>query len=155
LLDGAPIGSVPLEGISVAPGVHEVTFIHDGKRSVETFTIQRGEHKRVEARIGEPRGDGLAEAAVKRTIKNHRDAVIDTCWKFAFGARAAGGPNSIRVPVTINVEPSGVVRSVVTEAEPPGHADLQGCVENRVAAWRFPSARADTVVSVAFVFVQQ
>jgi hypothetical protein len=57
------------------------------------------------------------------------------------------------VPVTITVEPSGVVQSVVTEAQPAGYPELRHCIEKRVSAWRFPSARADTVVSVAFVFV--
>jgi hypothetical protein len=148
-----PLGNAPLEGIGVEPGRHEVTFIHDGKRTVETLTIRSGEHKRVEARIAPPPGDGLDEAAVKRTIKSNRSAVIDTCWDHAFGTRAPGDPTTIRVPVTITVEPSGVVQSVATEAEPSGYPELRRCIEKRVSAWRFPSARADTVVSVAFVFV--
>jgi hypothetical protein len=152
-LDGVPIGRAPLEGINVTPGRHEVSFIHDGQRSVEVLTLRPGEHKYVEARIGEAPGHGLDEAAVKRTIKSNRDAVIDACWDDAFRAEAPGDPTSVRVPVKITVEPSGSVQSVVTEAEPAGYPHLRRCIENRVSAWRFPSARAETVVSVAFVFV--
>jgi hypothetical protein len=154
LLDGIPFGTTPLESIRVEPGTHEVTFVQNGKRSTETLTIRRGEHKRVEARTESPPGDGLNEAAVKRTIQRHRNSVVDTCMSYAVGA-APGDPTSVRVPVTIRVEPSGEVRSVVTEAEPPGYLDLRRCVEERVAAWRFPGARAETVVNVAFVFVQR
>jgi eukaryotic-like serine/threonine-protein kinase len=153
LLDGVPLGVAPLEGISVAPGRHEITFVHDGKRSTETLIVRNGEHKHVEARIGEEPGDGLEEAAVKRTIKRNRSSVIDTCWEYAFDPGAPGDAASVRVPVTISVEPSGSVRSVVTEAE--GYPELSHCIETRVSAWRFPSARADTIVSVAFVFVME
>jgi hypothetical protein len=152
LLDGVPIGVAPIEGISVEPGVHEVTFVHDGKRSIETLNVRSGEHKRVEARIGEAPGDGLDEAAVKRTIKSNRSAVVDGCWNYAFGTRAPGDPTSVRVPVTITVAPSGFVSSVVAAAEPSGYPELCRCIEEGVSAWRFPSARAETVVSVAFVF---
>jgi len=152
LLDGVPFGSTPLESIRVEPGNHEVVFIQNGRRSAETLVIRSGEHKRVEARFEPPPGDGLNEAAVKRTIKAHRSAVVDTCWEHAFDARASGDSTTVRVPVTISVEPSGVVRSVVTAAEPPGYPALRRCVEDRVAAWRFPGARAETVVNVAFVF---
>jgi hypothetical protein len=152
LLDGVPLGTAPLEGIRVEPGAHEVAFIQDGKRSAEILTIRSGEHKRVEARIDPPPGDGLDEAAVKHMIKTHRSVVLDSCWAHAVSARAPGDPTSVRVPVTLNVEPSGVVRSVVTRAEPSGYSDLRRCIEQRVAAWRFPSARAETVVNVAFVF---
>jgi hypothetical protein len=155
LLDGVPFGTTPLESIRVAPGTHEVTFVQNGRRSTETLTIRRGEHKRVEARLESPPGDGLNEAAVKRTIQRHRSSVVDTCMSYAVGELAPGDPTSVRVPVTIRVEPSGEVRSVVTEAEPPGYLDLRRCVEDRVAAWRFPGARAETVVNVAFVFVQR
>jgi serine/threonine protein kinase len=153
LLDGVSLGTAPLESIRVEPGVHEVAIIQDGKRSAERLTIHSGEHKRVDARIDPPQGEGLNEAAVKRTIAAHRSAVLDTCWASAFGARTPGAPTSIRVPVTISVEPSGVVRSVVTTTEPSGYSVLGRCVEQRVAAWRFPGARAETVVNVAFVFV--
>ncbi|MET0411523.1 MAG: AgmX/PglI C-terminal domain-containing protein, partial [Polyangiaceae bacterium] len=153
LLDGVPLGTAPLESIRVEPGAHEVTFIQDGKRSTERLTIRSGEHKRVDARSDPPQGEGLDEAAVKRTIAAHRSAVVETCWDSAFGARAPGDPTSIRVPVTIGVEPSGVVRSVVTTTEPAGYPELRRCIEQRVAPWRFPSARAETVVNVAFVFV--
>jgi hypothetical protein len=153
LLDGASLGTAPLESIRVEPGVHEVTFIQDGKRSAERLTIHRGEHKRVDARIDPPRGEGLDEAAVKRMIAAHRSAVLDTCWASAFGARAPRAPTSIRVPVTIGVEPSGLVQSVVTTTEPSGYPELGRCIEQRVATWRFPGARAETVVNVAFVFV--
>jgi serine/threonine protein kinase len=153
LLDGVPVGSAPLEGISVEPGTHEVTFIQDGKRSTQALTIRSGEHKRVEARSSTPPGDGLDEAAVKRTIKSYRGAVVDTCWEHAFGSRAPGDPTSVRVSVAITVEPSGFVRSVETAAEPAGYPELRRCIEKRVSAWRFPRARAETVVSSGFVFV--
>lgn len=152
LLDGVPLGNAPLEGLRVEPGAHEVAFIQNGKRSAQTLTIRSGEHKRVEARIDPPPGDGLDEAAVKHTIKTHRDVVIDACWDHAFDGRSPGAPTSVRVPVTISVEPAGSVRSVVTRAEPAGYSDLRRCIEDRVVAWRFPEARAETVVNVAFVF---
>jgi eukaryotic-like serine/threonine-protein kinase len=151
LLDGVPMGAAPLEGISVAPGVHEVTFIQNGERSTQTLTIRRGEHKRVDARISPPPGDGLDEAAVTRTVKSYRSAVVDTCWEHA--TRAPGGPTSVRVSVTISVEPAGLVRSVATASDPSGYPDLCRCIEKRVSAWRFPSARAETVVNTGFVFV--
>jgi hypothetical protein len=147
------MGAAPLEGISVAPGVHEVTFVQDGERSTQKLTIRSGEHKRVDARISPPPGDGLDESAVKRTLESYRGAVVDTCWEHAFGARAPAGPTSVRVSVTISVEPAGFVRSVATASEPSGYPDLRRCIEKRVSAWRFPSARAETVVNTGFVFV--
>jgi serine/threonine protein kinase len=153
LLDGVPLGTAPLEGVSVTPGLHEVTFIQNGKRTTQTLTIGSGEHKRVEARISPPLGDGLDEATVKRTIKRYRSAVVDTCWEHAFGSRQPGDPTSVRVSVTITVEPSGLVQSVDTAAEPSGYPELRRCIERRVSAWRFPGARAETVVSSGFVFV--
>jgi hypothetical protein len=90
---------------------------------------------------------------VKQTVKRYRSGVLDTCWEHAFGTRSPGGPNSVRVSVTINVEPAGSVRSVTTAAEPSGYPDLCHCIEKRVSAWRFPSARAETVVNTGFVFV--
>ena len=142
-----------VQSIRVEPGTHEVVFIQNGKRSARSLTIESGEHKRVEAGSAPPPGDGLSEAAVKRTIQKQRDAVVDTCWGYAFGNDA--DPSSVRVPVTIHVEPSGDVRSVDTTAEPPGYSELRRCVEERVATWTFPSARAETVVNVAFVFVER
>jgi serine/threonine-protein kinase len=38
LLDGKPIGSTPLIGVSVGPGSHRVTFIR-GPRDLKTITI--------------------------------------------------------------------------------------------------------------------
>ncbi|HTV19265.1 MAG TPA: hypothetical protein VMG12_11355, partial [Polyangiaceae bacterium] len=155
LLDGVPLGTTPLDSISVEPGSHEIVFFQNGKRSTQTLTIRSGEHKHVEARIDAPSGDGLNEAAVKRTIQANRDAVVDTCWEYAFGPRAPSAPTSVRVPVTISVDPSGAVRSVDTAAQPPGYPALRRCVEDRVSAWTFPDARADTIVNVAFVFAQR
>jgi eukaryotic-like serine/threonine-protein kinase len=152
-LDGEPLGAAPIEGIRVAPGRHDVTFIQNGERNTQRLTIRSGEHKRVNARIDAPPGDGLDESAVKRTLEGYRGAVVDTCWEHAFGKRAPGGPTSVRVSVTITVEPSGSVQSVATAAEPSGYPELRRCIETRVSAWRFPSARAQTVVSTGFVFV--
>jgi hypothetical protein len=153
LLDGVSLGAAPLEGISVAPGLHEVTFIQDGERSSQALTIRSGEHKHVDARISPAPGDGLDESAVKRTLEGYRGAVVDACWEHAFGARAPGGPTSVRVSVKISVEPSGFVQSVATAADPAGYPDLRRCIKKRVSAWRFPSARAETVVNTGFVFV--
>jgi eukaryotic-like serine/threonine-protein kinase len=154
-LDGVTLGTTPLESVRTDPGTHEIVFLQNGKRSTETLTIRSGEHKHVEASIGAPPGDGLSEAAVKRTIAANRDAVVDACMDYALGAVAPGDPTHVRVPVTIRVEPSGTVRSVDTAAEPPGYPRLRRCVEERIAAWTFPGARAETVVNVAFVFVQR
>jgi serine/threonine protein kinase len=153
LLDGEPLGAAPIEGVRVAPGRHEVTFIQNGERNTQSLTIRSGEHKRVDARISPPPGDGLDESAVKRTLEGYRGAVVDTCWDHALGTRAPGGPASVRVSVTITVEPSGSVQSVATAADPSGYPELCRCIEKRVSAWRFPSARAQTVVSTGFVFV--
>jgi serine/threonine protein kinase len=153
-LDGVALGTTPLESIRIQPGNHEIVFLQNGRRSTETLTIRSGEHKRVEARTDSQPGDGLNEAAVKRTIGANRSAVVDACMDYAFRDLAPGDPTHVRVPVRISVEPSGIVRSVDTAAEPPGHPRLRRCVEERIAAWRFPGARADTVVNVAFVFVQ-
>jgi serine/threonine-protein kinase len=163
-IDGSPVGQTPLENVRIAPGVHEIAFVRDGERSAETIEIRAGEHKRVsqDSNAGTPltpsaaaTGDGLDQAAVQRTIRSNSPAVRDDCWQRAVSSRAPGAPGSARVNVTITVAPSGDVRSVDSAGVPAAYPQLAGCIEAKVSAWRFPSARGETVVNVPFVFVTE
>jgi hypothetical protein len=154
LLDGKGLGTTPLADVSVAPGVHEITFESDGERSTQKVQIRAGEHKRVHAGPESPRGDGLDEAAVQRTLRAYAPSVRDICWERALRGRppeAAG--TSVRVTTRITVEPSGRVRSVTTSGAPADYPDLPRCIEEKVRAWSFPRALGETVVNVPFVFV--
>jgi serine/threonine protein kinase len=153
-IDGVAVGATPLDAIRIEPGTHEVAFFQNGRRSTDMLTIHSGEHKRIQASIEPSLGDGLDEAAVKRTIKANRDAVVDACMGEALGAWAPGDPTSVRVPISISIDPSGIVRAVDAGAELRGYSALTRCVRERVADWQFPRARAQTVVNVAFVFVR-
>jgi hypothetical protein len=163
-IDGSPVGQTPLENVRIAPGVHEIAFVRDGERSAETIEIRAGEHKRVsqDTSDGAPltpsspaAGDGLDQAAVQRTIRSNSPAVRDDCWQRAVSARAPDAPGSARVNVTITVAPSGAVQSVDSAGVPAAYPQLAGCIEAKVSAWRFPSARGETVVNVPFVFVTE
>jgi hypothetical protein len=160
LLDGAPIGKTPLEDVAIEAGIHAITFLRDGQRNTETVEIRAGEHKRIDARPPEPkqspepaRGDGLDEAAVQRIVRRHGSEVREGCWQ-PFSTQLPGG-TSVRVTATLAVEPSGRVRSVVTNGAPAAYAELSRCIEERVSNWRFPSAPGETVVNVPFVFVTE
>ncbi|HEU4580651.1 MAG TPA: protein kinase [Polyangiaceae bacterium] len=158
-IDGRPVGQTPLEDVRIAPGVHEIAFVRDGERSAEMVEIRAGEHKRVSQESGDPSpsagGDGLDQAAVQRTIRSNSPAVRDDCWQRAVSARAPDAPGSARVNVTITVAPSGAVQSVDSAGVPAAYPQLAGCIEAKVSAWRFPSARGETVVNVPFVFVTE
>ena len=161
-MDGASLGRTPLEDVAIAPGVHEIAFVRDGERSAETVELRAGEHKRVAqsttagtARVASPpeTGSGLDQAAVQRTIRSNSPEVRDDCWQRAVSARSPGAPTSARVNVTIRVAPSGDVQSVDSAGVPSAYPQLSGCIEAKVSAWKFPSARGETVVNVPFVFV--
>jgi len=153
LLDGAAIGTTPLEDVAIEAGAHEITFLRDGQRNAETVQIRPGEHKRIDARLEPARGDGLDEASVQRVVRRYGPAVRDQCWQ-PFSAQLPGD-TSVRVTATIRVEPSGRVQSVVSNGAPASYAELSRCVEERVSSWRFPSALGQTVVNVPFVFVTE
>jgi hypothetical protein len=164
LLDGAPLGQTPLEDVLLEPGVHEIAFVHGGERSAETVELRAGEHKRVSlaptagtARTPTPpaTGDGLDQATVQRTIRSNSPEVRDACWQRAVSARASGAPTSARVNVTITVAPSGDVQTVASSGVPAAYPQLSHCIEAKVSAWKFPGARAETVVNVPFVFVTE
>jgi len=154
LLDGKPLGMTPLADVSVAPGVHEITFSSDGERSAQKVEIRAGEHKRVHAGPESSQGDGLDEAAVQRTLRDYGPSVRDICWERALRGRPpAAAPTSVRVSARITVAPSGRVRSVTTSGAPAEYPDLSRCIAEKVRAWSFPRALAETVVNVPFVFV--
>ena len=153
LLDGTPLGTTPLEDVAIEAGAHEITFLRDGQRKAETVQIRPGEHKRIDARPEPARGDGLDEASVQRTVRRYGPGVRDDCWQ-PFSTQLPAD-TSVRVTATISVEPSGRVRSVVTNGAPATYAELSRCIEERVSSWRFPSALAETVVHVPFVFVTE
>jgi hypothetical protein len=153
LLDGTRLGTTPLDDLAIAPGVHEVTFLHDGERSTQTVSVRAGEHKRIVARLAAEAGDGLDEAAVQATLRGYGPSVRDICWERALSTRAPGDPTTVRISATINVDPSGRVRSVSTSGAPAAYPQLSRCIEHKVRAWVFPSARGETVVNVPFVFM--
>src|SRR6185503_1841035 len=136
LLDGHPLGTTPLADVSLEPGVHEVTFLHDGERSTQTVAIRAGEHKRVAASL-EPAtaattaavGDGLDEAAVQRTLRSYGPSVRDICWERALSNRSPADPTSVRISATITVNPSGRVQSVETSGAHAAYPDLSHCIE--------------------------
>ena len=154
-VDGAPLGRTPLEDVRIAPGVHEVAFVRDGVRSAERVEIRAGEHKRVSQDSQPAAGDGLDQAVVQRTIRSNSPAVRDDCWQPAVSARTPDAPPSARVNVTITVSPSGDVQSVDSAGVPAAYPQLSRCIETKVSAWKFPSARGETVVNVPFVFVTE
>jgi hypothetical protein len=143
--------------------VHEIAFVRDGERSAETVELRAGERKRVSlapsaappAPSAAATGDGLDQAAVQRTIRGNSPEVRDDCWQRAVNARSSAAPSSARVNVTITVAPSGDVRSVDSSGVPAAYPQLSRCIEAKVSAWKFPSARAETVVNVPFVFVTE
>jgi serine/threonine protein kinase len=155
LLDGTRLGTTPLDDLAIEPGVHEVTFLHDGERSTQTVRVRPGEHKRIAARLAPEAGDGLDEAAVQATLRSYGPSVRDICWERALGTRAPGDPTTVRISAAIHVDPSGRVRSVSTSGAPAAYPQLSGCIEDKVRAWTFPSARAETVVNVPFVFISE
>jgi hypothetical protein len=154
LLDGKALGTTPLADVSVAPGVHEITFTSNGESSAQKVEIRAGEHKRVHASPEPSQGDGLDEAAVQRTLRAYASSVRDVCWERALRGRPpAAAPTSVRVSARITVEPSGRVRSVTTSGAPAEYPDLSRCIAEKVRAWSFPRALGETVVNVPFVFV--
>ncbi len=50
LVDGKPRGTVPLK-VTLSVGIHELTFITDGKRSIRMVSIKEGRTKTIEATV--------------------------------------------------------------------------------------------------------
>ena len=50
LIDGKPRGNAPLK-VTLPVGIHELTFIADGKRSLRMVSIKEGRTKSIEATI--------------------------------------------------------------------------------------------------------
>lgn len=51
LLDGKPLGTTPLQGVSVEPGTHRVIFIHGAERKPKTVEVEAGKAHDVSVRF--------------------------------------------------------------------------------------------------------
>ncbi|MEN9581504.1 MAG: hypothetical protein RJA70_4513, partial [Pseudomonadota bacterium] len=100
-------------------------------------------------------GSSLDASAIERTIQRHQATVKRACWQPALNGRALGAPSTARVSVTIQIAPSGSVKSATTSAEPAGYPGLAGCIQGKVATWTFPRATGPTTTRVPFVFAAQ
>jgi hypothetical protein len=50
IVDGKPRGSAPLK-VKLSPGIHEVIFSYEGKRTMRMVAIQTGETKSITAKV--------------------------------------------------------------------------------------------------------
>ncbi|MBN1770710.1 MAG: protein kinase [Deltaproteobacteria bacterium] len=74
LLDGSHLGIVPFESVTVPPGEHRLTFVHESRRirHEETIEIQPGEDKRMTRSLAQ-----LGGTSVPRDAGVQRDAAAD------------------------------------------------------------------------------
>lgn len=100
-------------------------------------------------------GQSLDSTAVQQTVSRYTGSVKRRCWQPALDTRTKDAPTSARVTATIQVSPSGGVRSVSTSGDPRGYRGLANCISSSIRAWQFPPSSGSTTVNVPFVFAAQ
>ncbi len=94
---------------------------------------------------GTSSGAPLSPSQVNATVSKFRGSLQRRCRQMVTKGNA-------KVSASIRVSPSGSVSSVSTSGggNVPG---LAGCVQSRIANWRFPQAGAPTTVNLSFQFL--
>jgi len=104
---------------------------------------------------GSTSGQPLEAAQVQRTVSRYKGSVQRSCWQPALDTREKNAPSTARVVVSIDVSPSGSVRSANSSGDPRGYRGLASCITSRVRSWQFPASSGATTVNVPFVFAAQ
>lgn len=102
----------------------------------------------IERKEVEVRG-GLEDAVVRRIIEERLPA-IRICYETALlTAPELQG----EIVLSWTVQPQGLVSDVMAESKESSSEDLQTCLKERVAQWKFPEPKGGGIVNIRYPFV--